>query len=203
MLVPLMVLAILSVVGGWIGMPHALGGGDRFDISSIPVSRRAYPSSRSHRDGPAANPDTDPPPLKAPRANGPHSLLCPGRPARLFLAVPLYCASRSCRGDGCKHGSRLPLICKKYWVDEIYGLLIVEPLLIISRCHSVGRFDRGASVDGNRACRRTQGSGRCSPHSVRKHSLLRRLAGLAPPSSCCSSYFRLWTHRIWGPGKER
>ncbi len=30
MLVPLVLLAILSVAGGWIGIPHSLGGGDRF-----------------------------------------------------------------------------------------------------------------------------------------------------------------------------
>ena len=30
MTVPLMILAVLSVVGGWIGWPESLGGSDRF-----------------------------------------------------------------------------------------------------------------------------------------------------------------------------
>ncbi len=30
MLLPLVLLAFLSFTGGWIGIPHALGGSDRF-----------------------------------------------------------------------------------------------------------------------------------------------------------------------------
>src|SRR6185437_737228 len=38
MLVPLVLLAILSVAGGWIGIPHSLGGGDRFGRFLEPVT---------------------------------------------------------------------------------------------------------------------------------------------------------------------
>ncbi len=38
MLLPLILLAILSVAGGWIGIPHALGGGDRFGHFLEPVT---------------------------------------------------------------------------------------------------------------------------------------------------------------------
>ena len=31
MIVPLMILAVLSFVGGWVGVPAALGGSDHFD----------------------------------------------------------------------------------------------------------------------------------------------------------------------------
>ena len=44
MLTPLVLLAILSVAGGWIGIPKALGGGDQFarflePVTGTPVHR--------------------------------------------------------------------------------------------------------------------------------------------------------------------
>ena len=38
MLVPLILLGVLSLAGGWIGIPQALGGSDRLASSSIPLS---------------------------------------------------------------------------------------------------------------------------------------------------------------------
>ncbi len=40
MTVPLMILAVLSIVGGWIGWPEALGGSDRFAHFLDPVIAR-------------------------------------------------------------------------------------------------------------------------------------------------------------------
>ncbi len=37
MLVPLILLAVLAVAGGWIGIPKALGGGDQFAHFLDPV----------------------------------------------------------------------------------------------------------------------------------------------------------------------
>jgi NADH-quinone oxidoreductase subunit L len=54
MTVPLMILAGLSIVGGWIGWPEALGGSDRFAHFLDPVIARhaeavaALPESTSH-----------------------------------------------------------------------------------------------------------------------------------------------------------
>ncbi len=36
MTVPLMILAVLSIVGGWVGWPESLGGSDRFANSWNP-----------------------------------------------------------------------------------------------------------------------------------------------------------------------
>ena len=41
MTVPLMILAVLSVVGGWIGWPESLGGSDRFAHFLDPVIAQA------------------------------------------------------------------------------------------------------------------------------------------------------------------
>ena len=54
MTVPLMILALLSVVGGWIGWPEALGGGDHFAKFLDPVIAKqaevvaAIPESATH-----------------------------------------------------------------------------------------------------------------------------------------------------------
>ena len=44
MLVPLMVLAVLSIAGGWIGVPGSLGGNNRFDKFLGPVFRSTAPA---------------------------------------------------------------------------------------------------------------------------------------------------------------
>jgi NADH-quinone oxidoreductase subunit L len=43
------------------------------------------------------------------------------------------------------------LVYNKYWIDEIYGFLVVKPLLIISRYILWGGFDRGVIGGGGRA----------------------------------------------------
>ncbi len=40
MVVPLMILALLSLVGGWVGVPHSLHGSDHFDHFLSPVFAR-------------------------------------------------------------------------------------------------------------------------------------------------------------------
>src|SRR5438477_6634269 len=44
MLVPLVILALLSVVGGWIGIPGSMGGGNHFDKFLAPVFHTSTPS---------------------------------------------------------------------------------------------------------------------------------------------------------------
>ncbi len=46
MVVPLMILALLSFVGGWVGVPHSLHGSDRFGTSLSPVFQRDFGNSR-------------------------------------------------------------------------------------------------------------------------------------------------------------
>ena len=46
MTVPLMILAVLSIVGGWIGWPESLGGSDRFAHFLEPVIAQARRSGR-------------------------------------------------------------------------------------------------------------------------------------------------------------
>ena len=53
MIIPLMILAVLSFVGGWVGIPAALGGSDRFDHFLDPVfhsTAEAAPGAEHCRD---------------------------------------------------------------------------------------------------------------------------------------------------------
>src|SRR5581483_5434757 len=61
MLVPLVILAILSIVGGWIGVPGSLGGSDRFDKFLGPVFRASTPavSGEHAQPGEAAPPEQE------------------------------------------------------------------------------------------------------------------------------------------------
>ena len=43
MLVPLVMLAVLSVTGGWIGVPGSLGGSNRFEKFLGPVFHSTTP----------------------------------------------------------------------------------------------------------------------------------------------------------------
>ena len=55
MTVPLMILAVLSMVGGWIGWPEALGGSDRFAQFLDPViAKRAEVAAAAAESGRAA-----------------------------------------------------------------------------------------------------------------------------------------------------
>ncbi len=44
MLVPLVILAVLSLVGGWVGIPGSLGGGNHFEKFLGPVFRSSTPA---------------------------------------------------------------------------------------------------------------------------------------------------------------
>ncbi len=58
MLVPLVILAILSVVGGWVGVPGSLGGSNRFDKFLGPVFRSTSPALNASQAAPG---ETAPP----------------------------------------------------------------------------------------------------------------------------------------------
>jgi len=136
MLGPLVVLAILSVIGGWVGVPAALGGH----------------SEITHFLAPATQPVGEAP-------EGPHSqelLLAVVSVATAgigwFIAhlmyfmkpeVPKQLAARL-------HGL-YELLLNKYWVDQLYGAVIVAPVLFFSRYALKGLFDTGVITGGSLA----------------------------------------------------
>ncbi len=133
MLLPLVVLAILSLAGGWMGWPEALGGHDHFTHFLDPVFGAADALA------PATNAGME-------RALAAVSMLV----ALLgwFAADTLY-----------RHKPELParmaercaglhrLVLNKFWVDELYGALVVRPLLAVARV-VLGAGVESIAIDG-------------------------------------------------------
>ena len=111
MLVPLVILGILSVCGGWIGI-------ERFSAYLAPVAA-------AHRPMPAGNPFLEfiltivavLVALEGWLIADKYYRRKPERPAQVAAALP----------NGYK------LLLNKYYVDEIYGAIIVKPLLAFSK----------------------------------------------------------------------
>jgi NADH-quinone oxidoreductase subunit L len=154
---PLMILAFLSIFGGWFALPKLMGGVDYFERFLQPVFS-AY--------APAADPVSVAPAEAAvnPAMELLHSLT--GWPVivgvlGLLVAWWLYIKrpdmpkrmAQSARG-------LYTLVFNKYFVDEIYAALIVRPLLWISTHVFWHVVDEGA-IDGvvNGAARVARASG--------------------------------------------
>jgi NADH-quinone oxidoreductase subunit L len=138
MLVPLILLAILSVAGGWVGIPYALEGHNEMERFLAPVFDPA--------SVPLLAASTEIIPLR-----GGHvlevrlafvSLLTAG--IGLFAAYYLYYRKRGLANDIAKKaGPAYSVLSHKYWVDEIYGALVISPLLFLSRFVLGGLVDAG------------------------------------------------------------
>jgi NADH-quinone oxidoreductase subunit L len=119
MTVPLIILAVLSVAGGWIGFPNVLGGGAWFERFLEPVMAGAK------REGFAT----------AHHADVTMELLLMAATVILILAS-IYLARYLYREHIAKAGAlRESLsgfhkaVYNKYWVDEFYGATIVRPVV--------------------------------------------------------------------------
>jgi NADH-quinone oxidoreductase subunit L len=168
MLVPLVLLAILSVVGGWIGWPSALGGSNHFDKFLAPVvkvSVEAPPAAKAHG---IAEPERTP-------GHGEEStevlfsaISVGAAGLGLFLAWLCYVKYRELpeRMSLAVHGFYTTLL-NKYYVDEGYQALFIKPIVegstfLLWRAIDVGVIDgtvNGAAADAraaSRAVRRMQ-----------------------------------------------
>jgi NADH-quinone oxidoreductase subunit L len=131
MLVPMVVLAILAVIGGYIGVPNALWGNNHFDKFLAPVfkvSSEAMPAGTQpgQPSGEAA----------AERAEtGNVELVMTGISVAaaflgLLLAWLLYHRKRELPEKiAARLGGFYGTVCDKFYVDEIYQALIVGPLV--------------------------------------------------------------------------
>jgi NADH-quinone oxidoreductase subunit L len=160
MLVPLVLLAILSVAGGWIGIPQALGGADRFASFLDPVTRAPAPltyeqvsiAMRISPDGGIQQPAPEPRIEDASTERMLSACSVLAALLGLLLADTLYRRRpRLPQRIAQRLGLVYSLLANKYWVDQIYGLLIVKPLLFLSRYALWAAVDRGAIDGGGQA----------------------------------------------------
>ena len=127
MLTPLVLLAILSLAGGWIGIPKALGGGDQFARFLEPVTGTSVRT--------AGNASQE---LLFSVVSVVVALI------GLFLADLLYRRKPAMAGQIAERAKGLyTLLVNKYWIDQLYQCIIVTPLLFLSRYLLWGVFDRG------------------------------------------------------------
>jgi NADH-quinone oxidoreductase subunit L len=131
MTVPLMILAVLAVVGGWVGIPTAFGGHNEFEHFLDPVFSSGHEAVAA-----------------TPASSGTAFAL--SAVAITVFAIGFYFAySFYYRKPGTaaalaeKYKPVYSLLDHKYWVDEIYGVAILTPLLGFSRVILGGVVDKG------------------------------------------------------------
>src|SRR5512133_2213158 len=136
MLIPLALLAVLSIVGGWVGVPGSLGGSNRFDKFLGPVFHATAPRLNPEH---AASGEAAPPEQQT---EGPEPQT--GRSTELtftgisvlvaFLGLGLAYLLYYKRPDlperiAASLGTFYNAVVQKYYVDELYAVLFVKPLV--------------------------------------------------------------------------
>jgi NADH-quinone oxidoreductase subunit L len=123
MLIPLYMLAFLAIFGGYIGLPHALGGGAWFENFLMPVtaeSTHVIETASHHAPAPSLE----------------YILMLASVVAVLLGIVVAYNFYIKNPEKPKQLAQRLSgfyrLIFNKYYIDEIYDYLIVKPLYILS-----------------------------------------------------------------------
>ena len=137
MLGPLVVLAILSIVGGWVGIPTALGSkGSHFDEFLAPVFHSASAEHQQAAEGASPEQTSE---SAEPETGHSTELLFTGISVAagllgLFLAWLLYSRRTDLpdRIADSVHGL-YSAVANKYWVDEMYATIFVGPLIVLSR----------------------------------------------------------------------
>jgi NADH-quinone oxidoreductase subunit L len=129
MLLPLVVLAVLSVIGGWVGAPEALGGHNEIGGFLAPV---LAPHSAELAEG---SHGTE---LGLAAVSIVTALL------GLFVALYFYVLKP---GTSTVVAAKLKpvytLLENKFYVDEIYSAFIVTPIMMVSRLLLAGLVDQG------------------------------------------------------------
>jgi NADH-quinone oxidoreductase subunit L len=155
MTVPLIVLALLSTIGGLVGVPYALSslvGGhpeNYFERSLEPIVNKASEHSETREEGttqlhwlsPPPQPVDGKPAVEALPAS--HGNEAPHSPEeisqeRLFTLISVMVALTGIGIGWVMFQSqplrRMPeLLENKYYVDEIYDAAIINPILVVSR----------------------------------------------------------------------
>jgi NADH-quinone oxidoreductase subunit L len=138
MLIPLVILAVLSVVGGYVGVPGSLGGNNRFDKFLGPVFHGSAPQNTQSSAGDEKGAPEKEIEGSEPKTGASTELMFTGISVVVALlgfglAWQLY-YRRPDLPD--KIAASLPrayqTLVHKYYVDELYGAIFVKPLINFS-----------------------------------------------------------------------
>ena len=159
MLVPLLILAVLSVVGGWIAVPGSLGGSNRFDKFLGPVFRATVQPAGGEQTGSGGSlPGEQPAEGQEPQTGHGTELAFTAISVLaallgLGLAWQLYYRHPQLPQRMAEaFGGIYQAVVHKYYVDEIYAAVFVKPLLKASTVilwHGVDRDVIDATLDNS------------------------------------------------------
>jgi NADH-quinone oxidoreductase subunit L len=156
MVIPLVILASLSIAGGWVGVPESLGGTNKFDEFLRPVFQVATPiDAKLIPLGEAAPPEKQTEGTE-PKTGPATELIFTGISVAaaltgLYLAWLLYVRRPQLPQQIARSlGSFYDAVLNKYYVDEFYATVFVKPLVDGSRAILWHGIDQGlidAAVD--------------------------------------------------------
>jgi NADH-quinone oxidoreductase subunit L len=146
MLIPLVLLAILSITGGWVGIPAALGGHNEFEKFLEPVfhSDATVPGQQPEAPEPQTGQSTE---LLFAGISFATALFGLGLAWFLYYKNPEMPARIAASLNGF-----YTTVVHKYYVDEIYAAIFVTPLLRGSTeilWHGVDQNIIDAALDGS------------------------------------------------------
>jgi NADH-quinone oxidoreductase subunit L len=162
MLAPLVILAVLSFVGGWVGVPQFMGGHNEVEHFLAPVMESTAiageePATTVRVLDPSSRPEEKPTNEEWLLAGTSVAAALIG----LFFAYLFYYKSPELpdRITSKMHGIYM-MVLHKYYVDEGYGAIFVKPLLALSTVVLWRGVDQGV-IDGlvNGAGAASQGVG--------------------------------------------
>jgi len=140
MLFPLVILAILSVIGGWVGVPAALGGHNEIEHFLDPVF-----ASGVVAEGAASSAGHG---LEL----GLAALSVLVALAGLYVAYLFYYKKPGTAAELAERAKPAYVVLQnKYWVDEFYANFLVIPLMMFTRGFLELIFDRGVVNGSGRA----------------------------------------------------
>ena len=138
MTVPLMILALLSLGGGWVAAPHLMGGTDHFEAFLHPVFAAYAPQAAGIEQSAslAGSAGESGEVSSSPAVELFHAITGPPVIVALLgflLAWWLYIRKPAVpeKLANSLHGP-YELLLHKYWVDELYAAVFVRPLLWLS-----------------------------------------------------------------------
>jgi NADH-quinone oxidoreductase subunit L len=140
MTLPLMVLAVLSVVGGMLNVPHVLGGGEWLAHFMEPLFENAK------RANPALMAELH---LEHSTEYMLMAISIGAAIVSALVAYMMYVSKKSVpAADGQESGLQ-KVIYNKYYIDELYDAVFVNPIKKLSDIfHSFGEFFINLGVDG-------------------------------------------------------
>lgn len=125
MTVPLVVLAVLAVIGGWVGIPHVLGFTNHFERWMEPVMSQGAHVAESHALAAAGG------------HAGTEIALMVASVALVLIAIFLARMFYNKRPElATNFREKLSgihrVLLNKYYVDEIYGAILIRPVVYLS-----------------------------------------------------------------------